>query len=77
MTFSLARLLLWGPGDPGRPPERVPQDADVKIALRGVNVYYGDRRALRDVYLDLYRDAVNVILACRDPAGGASHSEYP
>lgn len=62
MSFSLTRLLIWGPREPGLRPERVPHDADVKIALRGVNVYYGDHRALRDVYLDIYRDAINVVL---------------
>ena len=62
MPFSLARMLLWGPGAHRRPPEGVPQEADVKIALRGVNVYYGEHRALRDVYLDLYRDTVNALI---------------
>ena len=62
MTLSLAALLIRGPRDRSGPPEIVPHDADVKIALRGVDVCYGEHRALRDVYLDLYRHGVNVVL---------------
>jgi len=62
MTLSLATLLIRGPRDRTGPPEIVPHGADVKIALRGINVYYGEHRTLRDVYLDLYRDGINVAL---------------
>lgn len=62
MTLSLATLLVRGPRDRDEPPQIVAQDPEVKIALRGVDVYYGEHRALRDVHLDLYRYGINVLL---------------
>jgi phosphate transport system ATP-binding protein len=39
-----------------------PVDAPVKIALRDLNVYYGERRAVRDVNLDVLANAVTAFI---------------
>jgi phosphate transport system ATP-binding protein len=43
-------------------PQHVPSSAAVKMRARGVNVFYGENRAVHDVDLDITRDEVTALI---------------